>query len=113
MGSLVLFLAMHVLLKKWALYILKQFNEGKFWPPSTIRHAPFTRCCMVGQEDKRANNRIMLPALNKKLQLHAGHKGPVKKELLKGADLLEVFQFLISSQWQIAFIIKKVTHSSS
>ena len=41
---------------------------------------------MVGQEDKRTNNRTMLPAL--KISAAAGYQGPVKIELLKGAGPL-------------------------
>ena len=48
------------------------------------RHVPFAASYMVGREDKRTNNRTMLPAL--KNNAAAGYKGPVKIELLKGAD---------------------------
>ena len=42
---------------------------------------------MVGGEDKRTNNRTMIPTL--KNNAAAGYKaGPVKIELLKGAGLL-------------------------
>ena len=41
---------------------------------------------MVGREDKRTNNRTMIPAL--KNNTAAGYKGPVKRELLKCAGLL-------------------------
>ena len=48
---------------------------------------------MVGREDNRTNNRIILPNLKKekekkKKKAAAGYQGPVKIELLKGADLL-------------------------
>ena len=51
--------------------------------------ATFTVCAksyMVGREDKRTNNRTMLPAL--KNNAAAGYKGPMKIELLKGTCLL-------------------------
>ena len=41
---------------------------------------------MVNREDKRTNNRIMLPALKNNAAI--GYQGPVKIELLKGAGLL-------------------------
>ena len=41
---------------------------------------------MVGREDKRTNNRTMLPIL--KNNAAAGYQGPVKIELLEGAGLL-------------------------
>ena len=41
---------------------------------------------MVGREDKRTNNRTMFLTL--KNNAAAGYQGPVKIELLKGADLL-------------------------
>ena len=47
---------------------------------------------MVGQEDKRTNNRTMFPAL--KNNAAAGYQGPVKKELLKGAGLVHTLQRL-------------------
>ena len=50
------------------------------------RPAPFATSYMVGRENKRTNNRTMLPTL--KNSAAAGYKGPVKKELLKGAGLL-------------------------
>ena len=48
--------------------------------------AQFALSYMVGREDKRTNNRTMLPTL--KNNAAAGYKGPVKIELLKGAGLL-------------------------
>ena len=42
------------------------------------RPAPFATSYMVGREDKRTNNTIMLPAL--KNNAAAGYQGPVKKE---------------------------------
>ena len=50
------------------------------------RPALFATSDIVSQEDKRMNNRTMLPAL--KNSAAAGYQGPVKIELLKGADLL-------------------------
>ena len=50
------------------------------------RPAPFAMSYMVGREDKRKNNRAMLPA--PKIDAAAGYQGPMKKELLKGAGLL-------------------------
>ena len=41
---------------------------------------------MVGREDKRTNNRTMIPTL--KNNAAASYQGPVKKELLEGAVLL-------------------------
>ena len=41
---------------------------------------------MVGQEDKRTNNRTVLPT--PKNNATAGYQGPLKIELLKGAGLL-------------------------
>ena len=41
---------------------------------------------LVGREDKRTNNRTMIPTL--KNNAAAGYQGPVKIELLKGAGLL-------------------------
>ena len=49
------------------------------------RPAPFAPSYMVGPEDKRTNNRTMLPTL--KNNAAAGYQGPVKIELLKGAGL--------------------------
>ena len=46
----------------------------------------FTTSHMVGREDKRTNNRTMFPAL--KHNAATGYQGPVKRELLKGAGLL-------------------------
>ena len=51
------------------------------WQP-----APFATSYMVGREEKRTNNRTMLPTL--KNNAAAGYQGPVKIELLKDADLL-------------------------
>ena len=51
----------------------------------------FTTSFMVGQEDKRTNNRTMLPAI--KNNAAAGYQGPVKIELLKGAGLLDECEF--------------------
>ena len=48
----------------------------------TIRNA-----YIVGQEDKRTNNRTMLPTL--KNNAAAGYQGPVKTELLKDAGRLD------------------------
>ena len=50
------------------------------------RPAPFATSYMVGREDKRTNNRTMLPTL--KNNAAAGYQGPVKIELLKGVGLL-------------------------
>ena len=47
------------------------------------RHATFVTSYMAGRENKRTNNRTILPSL--KSNAVAGYKGPVKKELLKGA----------------------------
>ena len=52
------------------------------------RPVPFAMSCMVGREDKRTNNRTMLPTL--KNNAAAGYKGPVKIELLKGTGLLSL-----------------------
>ena len=53
------------------------------------RPALFPTSYMVGREDKRTNNRTMLPTLKKKKDnAAAGCQGPVKIELLKGAGLL-------------------------
>ena len=43
--------------------------------------ASFATSYMVGQEDKRTNNRTMFPTL--KYDAAAGYKDPVKIELLK------------------------------
>ena len=43
---------------------------------------------MVGRENKRTNNRTMFPTL--KNNAAAGYQGPVKIELLKGADQLQL-----------------------
>ena len=51
------------------------------------RPGPFAKSYMVGRENKRTNNRAMLPTL--KNNAAAGYKGPVKTELLKGAGLLD------------------------
>ena len=53
------------------------------------RSAPFATSYMVGREDKRTNNRTMLPTL--KNNTAAGYESPVKIELLKGARLLFSF----------------------
>ena len=58
-------------------------TECKRWG----RPAPFASSYMVGREDKRTNNRTMLPAL--KNNATAGYMGPVKIELLKEAGLLK------------------------
>ena len=50
------------------------------------RPTPFATSYMVGREDKRANNRTMLPTL--KNNAATGYQGPVKIELLKNAVLL-------------------------
>ena len=50
------------------------------------RPAPFATPYMVGREDKRTNNRTVLPAL--KNNAATGYQGPVKIELLKSAGLL-------------------------
>ena len=47
---------------------------------------PFATSYMVGGEDKRTNNRTMIPTL--KNNAAAGYQGPAKTELLKGAGLL-------------------------
>ena len=57
---------------------LKLFNRG--------RPASFATSQMVDREDKRTNNRKMIPA--QKNNAAAGYQGPVKIELLKGAGLL-------------------------
>ena len=49
------------------------------------RPAPFTTSYIVCQEDKRANNRTIFPAL--KNNAAAGYKGSVKKELLKAVQV--------------------------
>ena len=49
------------------------------------RPAPFATSYMVGREDKRTNNRTMLPAL--KNNAAAGYQGPVKIEVLTDAGL--------------------------
>ena len=41
---------------------------------------------MVGKEDKRTNNRAMLPTLENNAA--AGYQGPVKMKLLEGAGVL-------------------------
>ena len=51
----------------------------------TGRPTPFAASDMVDREDKRSNNRTMLPTL--KNNTAAGYQGPVKIELLEGADL--------------------------
>ena len=48
--------------------------------------APFSRSYIVGRDNKRTNNRTMMPALN----AAAGHQGPVKIKLLKGVGVLEI-----------------------
>ena len=56
-----------------------------------MRPAPFATSYMVGQEDKRTNNRTMLSApKNNAVAGYKTYKGPVKIELLKGADLLRI-----------------------
>ena len=50
------------------------------------RPAPCAMSYVVGQEDKRMNNRTILPTLRNNAA--AGYQGPVKIELLKGAGLL-------------------------
>ena len=54
------------------------------------RLAPFATFYMFGGEDKRTNNRTMLPAL--KNNAAVGYQGPVKIELLKGVGLLTVLK---------------------
>ena len=51
------------------------------------RPTSFATSFMVGREDKRTNNRTMLPTL--KNNAAAGYQGPVKIELLKGAGQLK------------------------
>ena len=51
------------------------------------RPASFATSYMIGREDKRTNNRTMLPTL--KNNAAAGYQGPVKRELLKDAGLTE------------------------
>ena len=63
------------------------------------RPAPFAAPYMVGREDKRTNNRTMLPAL--KNNAAAGYQGPVKRELLKGAGLLRFTECFSKFQEQI------------
>ena len=58
--------------------------------------APFVMPYMIGREDKRTNNRTMLPAL--KNNAAAGYQGPVKIELLKSAGLLG-HSFEINIPW--------------
>ena len=56
---------------------------------------------MIGREDKRTNNRTMLPTL--KNNAAAGYQGPVKIELLKGAGLLSSFgcsQFILQQRFE-------------
>ena len=50
------------------------------------RPAPCATSYVVGREDKRTNNRTMLPSLNNNAA--AGYRGPVKLELLECAGLL-------------------------
>ena len=50
------------------------------------RPVSFATSYMVGREDKKTNNRAMLPTL--KNNAAAGYQGPVKIKLLKGAGLL-------------------------
>ena len=54
------------------------------------RPAQFATSYMIGREDKRTNNRTMLPSLTLKNNAAASYQGPVKTELLKGAGLLKV-----------------------
>ena len=49
--------------------------------------APFAKSYMIGRENRRTNNRTILPAL-KKNNAAAGYKGQVIIGLLKGAGLL-------------------------
>ena len=66
------------------------------------RPAPFPTSYMVGLEDKRTNNRTMLPTL--KNNAAASYTGPVKIELSKGAgplhkvmlDLLDYFEIHVA-----------------
>ena len=51
------------------------------------RSTPVVVSFVVGREDKRTNNRTMLPTL--KNNAAAGYKGPEKIELLKDAGLLD------------------------
>ena len=51
-----------------------------------MRPAAFVTSYMLGREDKRTNNRTMLPTL--KNNAAADYRSPVKIELLKGAGLL-------------------------
>ena len=53
-----------------------------------MRPTLFAMSCMVGREDKRMNNRTMLPAL--KNNAATDYVGPVKFELLMGAGLLSL-----------------------
>ena len=53
---------------------------------SAGRPAPFATSYMVGRENKRTNNKRMIPTL--KNNAAAGYQGPVKIELLKSAGLL-------------------------
>ena len=55
-------------------------------PSQRGRHAPFVTSYRVDREDKRRNNKAMLPTL--KNNAAAGYKGELKIELLKGAGLL-------------------------
>ena len=65
------------------------------------RPAPFVTTYMVDREDKRTNNRAMLPTL--KNNAAAGHPGPVKIELLKGPGLLSSLgcsQFILQQRFE-------------
>ena len=53
----------------------------------------FAKSYTVGGRNKRTNNRTMLPPL--KDNAAAGYNGQVKRELLKGADLMVSFHFQV------------------
>ena len=60
------------------------------------RPSPFATSYIAGKEDKRMNNRTMLPTLQNNAS--AGYQGPVKIELLKSAGLLKVYDFNTTCQ---------------
>ena len=69
----------------------REREKGSLSPPFRLRapgslFAAYVTPFMVGQEDKRTNNRTMFPAL--KNSAAAGYKSLVKIKLLKGAGLL-------------------------
>ena len=85
--------------------MVQMFDSVDETPDHLGRPAPLATSYMVGQEDKRTNNRTMLPAL--KNNAAAGYKGPVEMELLKCLGLLPRSTFgdqvLISNFESLAF----------